>query len=90
MSQERPAKKLDTSTSITNQQDLQRKRLNDIFPLKLSNTLCKKCHDFFDLMIKGLKINFRYDVESTEIYGSLLDNGIWVGMVGLVHRQVKF
>ena len=58
--------------------------------MKLSNILCTKCDDFFDLMIKGLKIIFRYDAESTEIYDSLLDNGTWVGIVGLVHRQVKF
>ena len=40
-------------------------------------------------MIKELNF-FRYDVESTEIYGSVLDNGTLVGMVGLVHRQVTF
>ena len=36
----------------------------------------------------NLFLSFRFNIEDTPFYGSQLDNGTWVGMVGFVQNQV--
>ena len=33
-------------------------------------------------------LSFRFNFDDTPLYGSQLDNGTWVGMVGLIKNQV--
>ena len=40
------------------------------------------------LRILNFFLSFRFNVEDTPLYGSQLDNGTWVGMVGFVKNQV--
>ncbi len=35
----------------------------------------------------GLALNFTMDMVETDVYGELLDNGTWIGIVGMLNRS---